>query len=123
MGDEMHNKLITFLLLLNFVTTLTVGYTIYTNNSHSHDLEIGEDYKKFKENVYQGLGLLMSGQSQLSLNQDRLNIDILRIHHFVRPHADEFYENCPECQLERQKILQEENGNITSSLEEKPWTF
>jgi hypothetical protein len=119
----MRNKLITFLLLLNFVTTLTVGYTIYTNNSHSPDVEIGEGYEKFKKNMYQGLGILMSGQSQLSINQDRLNIDLLRVHHFIKPHADTFYENCPECQLEKQRILQEEQGNITSHLEASPWTF
>ena len=115
-------RLITFLLLLNFVTTLAVGYTIYTGNSkkESYVIEIespteGDD-EQFKKNMYKAIGMLMSGQSQLAANQGRLSIDILRIHHFVKPHADEFYENCPECQLERQEILEEEKDNMAFTL-------
>jgi len=119
----MRSKLIIFLLLLNFMATLVVGYTLYTNDPEPRILKIQQDNEKFKANIYQGLGLLMSGQSQLSVNQDRLNIYMLRIHHFIEPHADKFYENCPECQLELQKTLREEKDNITSNLEESQWTF
>ena len=114
-------RLIIFLLLLNFVTTLAVGYTIYTDNSKKkpYVIEIespaDEDDEKFKSNMYKAIGMLMSGQSQLAANQGRLSIDILRVHHFVEPHADEFYQNCPECQLERQKILEEEKDNMASN--------
>ena len=73
--------------------------------------------------MYQGLGMLMSGQSQLSANQQRLNIDILRIHHFVEPHDEKFYEGCPECQLEHPEKLEKMKNNITSSEEGNEWTF
>jgi len=119
----MRNKIIVFLLLLNFITTLTVGYTLYTDNSDAGFVEVKEDYAKFKSNMYQGLSILMSGQSQLAANQQRLNIDILRIHHFVEPHGETFYESCPECQLEHPERLEEMKNNITSSEEVSEWTF
>ena len=116
-------KLIVFLLLLNFVTTLVVGYTIYTDNAKKKPYVIqiesptkGDD-EKFKENMYKALGMIMSGQSQLATNQGRLSTDILRVHHFVEPHTDEFYENCPECQSERQEILEEEKDNMAFNSE------
>ena len=111
-------KLIVFLLLLNFITTLVVGYTIYTDNAKKEpyviQIESPEegDNEKFKENMYKALGMIMSGQSQLAANQGRLSVDILRVHHFAAPHANEFYENCPECQMEKQKILEEEKDNM-----------
>ena len=104
------NKLITFLLLLNLVTTLAVGYTVYTNVSKDYDAV--ED-KKFKENMYQGMSMIMSGQSQVAINQQDLNMGILRVHHFVAPHSDRFYEACPECQKEKKEILEGEKDNIT----------
>ena len=119
----MRNKSIILLLLLNFIATLTVGYTLDTNDSEARFIEVKEDYEKFKSNMYQGLGMLMSGQSQLSANQQRLNIDILRIHHFVEPHDEKFYEGCPECQLEHPEKLEKMKNNITSSEEGNEWTF
>lgn len=116
-------RLIVFLLLLNFITILTVGYTLYTNDSKAkpYIIEIESpdegDNEKFKENMYKALGMIMSGQSQLAANQGRLSVDILRVHHFAAPHANEFYENCPECQMEKQKILEEEKDNMASSSE------
>ena len=56
--------------------------------------------KKFRADVYRGLGQLMMGQSVMSVGQ-------LRIHHFAEPHSDKFYEQCPECQKERQVIIKE----------------
>ena len=56
--------------------------------------------KKFRADVYRGLGQLMMGQSVMSVGQ-------LRIHHFAEPHSDNFYEQCPECQKERQVIIKE----------------
>ena len=44
----MRNKIIVFLLLLNFITTLTVGYTLYTDNSDAGFVEVKEDYAKFR---------------------------------------------------------------------------
>mgnify|MGYP003144287782 FL=1 len=120
----MHNKLITFLLLLNLIATSTLCYTLYTNDSEARlAAEVKEDYEKFKSNMYQGLGMLMSGQSQLSANQQRLNIDILRIHHFVEPHDEKFYEGCPECQLEHPEKLKDIRDNITSGEEDNRWNF
>ena len=75
----------------------------------------GED-KKFRENVYKALGMLMSGQGQLVANQEVLSVGLLRIHHFVEPHADKFYSNCPECQKEKSEILK---GDKSTGNEEK----
>ena len=65
-------KLLVFLLLLNFVTTLSVGYIIYEDNSSKQptiiEIEppIGGDIdellavdKEFKTNVYNGMGRLI----------------------------------------------------------------
>ena len=108
-------RLIVSLLLLNFVTTLTVGYTIYTTNTKRkpYVIEIesptdGDD-KQFKEGVRRDVSRLMMGQNFL-------NLRLLSLHHFVKPHADKFYEHCPECQLEKQKILEEEKDNMTFNL-------
>ena len=108
-------RLIVFLLLLNFITTLAVGYTIYTDNSKKkpYIIEIespteGDD-EQFKEDIYKGMSRLMMGQNYL-------NLRLLSLHHFVKPHVDEFYEHCPECQLEKKKILKEEIGNMTFTL-------
>ena len=111
----MNNRIIVFLLLLNLVTTLAVGYTVYKNVSKEFNIaiETPEEDKKFKENVYQGLSMIMQGQSQLVRNQQDLNIGILRIHHFVAPHADQFYEACPECEEDKQRILDEEKESVT----------
>ena len=106
-------RLIVSLLLLNFITTLTVGYTLYTNDSKTkpYVIEIespteGDD-EQFKEDVYKGMSRLMMGQNYL-------NLRLLSLHHFVKPHVNEFYENCPECQMEKQKILEEEKDNMAS---------
>ena len=106
----MRNKPIFFLLMVNLITTLTVGYTLYTDDSKD------KDYEHFKENVYQAMGMLMSGQSQLSVNQEGLNMALYRVHHFVKPHV-ELHPNCPECEIDKQKILEEEKDNITADLE------
>ena len=142
----MRYKLTVFLLLLNLVTTLTVGYTIYSTTPildqdalrlNSKQLEeIKKHYvnlrteveladipnpedKSFRENMYKGMSMIMSGQGQLSSNQQRLNIDLLRLHHFIEPHADKFYAECPECQKEKKQIVNEtkkEEGSSTKFL-------
>ena len=108
-------RLFVFLLLLNFITTLTVGYTIYTTNTKRkpYVIEIespseGDD-EQFKEDVHKGISRLMMGQNYL-------NLRLLSLHHFVKPHADQFYEHCPECQIEKHKILEEEKDNMTFNL-------
>ena len=115
----MNNRLIVFLLILNLITTLAVGYTVYKNVSGEYNIvvETPPQDKEFQENMYNGLSMLMAGQSQLVQNQNDLNIGILRVHHYVEPHADQFYENCPECKLERQQILEEEKESVTSDTE------
>jgi len=114
----MNSKLIVFLLLLNLVTTLVVGYTVYTNVSKEYNITVEassfpegpEDFedKEFETNVYNALSNLMMGQNYL-------NTGLLRIHHYVEPHAGKFYENCPECELEKQQILKEEKDGFTSN--------
>ena len=89
---------------------MVMGYIIHSNMSTevSHikkvltfepSIEDPID-KKFRADVYRGLGQLMMGQSVMSVGQ-------LRIHHFAEPHSDKFYEQCPECQKERQVIIKE----------------
>jgi len=114
-------KVIVFLLLLNFTATIAVGYTIYKNNSKKpYEINIESPSKiedeQFKANVYEGMNRLMMGQNMI-------NLRMLSLHHFMKPHADEFYENCPECQLERQQILKEEKDDITFSAGVNEWTF
>jgi len=115
--EKTNSKLIVFLLLVNLVTTLVVGYTVYTNVSKEYNITVeappvpeGSEDKKFETDVYNGLSRLMMGQNYL-------NIGLLRVHHYVEPHADQFYENCPECKLERQQILEEEKESVTSNTE------
>ena len=106
----MFNKIMILLLSLNFITTMVVGYVIYSGMSTevSHIKKVltfeptFEDPtdKKFRADVYKGLGQLMMGQSIMSVGQ-------LRIHHFAEPHSDKFYENCPECQKESKEIIKE----------------
>ena len=121
----MKSRIIIFLLLLNLVTTLVVGYTVYTNVSEESTItvETSPEGKKFEENMYKGLSMLMSGQSQLFINQNDLNISILRVHHFVAPHVDKFYNECPECQKEKQRIFEEEKDNITFNMGADQWPF
>lgn len=118
--ETVKSKCIIFLLLLNFITTISVGYCIYAKrpepvivNAESSEKEKQEN-QKFKDNVYQALGFVMSGQSQLVENQNSLNIAIYRVHHFAKPHA-EFHPSCPECEIDKQNILDEENENVTHS--------
>ena len=100
-------------LALNFVGTMFIEYRINKNLSQqseatklqvSMELKNKEDTKKFRANLYQALGIMMSGQSQIVQNQNDLNIGILRVHHFVEPHSESFYEHCPECQREQEEI-------------------
>ena len=106
----MFNKIMILLLSLNLITTMVMGYIIHSNMSTevSHikkvltfepSIEDPID-KKFRADVYRGLGQLMMGQSVMSVGQ-------VRIHHFAEPHSDKFYEQCPECQKERQVIIKE----------------
>ena len=114
-------KIIVFLLLLNFTATIAVGYTIYKNNSKKpYEINIESPSKiedeQFKANVYEGMKRLMVGQNMI-------NLRMLSLHHFVKPHGEDFYEHCTECQLEKQKILEEQKNNITFSEEVIEWTF
>tara|TARA_Y100000310_G_scaffold332135_1_gene407134 strand:- start:1266 stop:1694 length:429 start_codon:yes stop_codon:yes gene_type:complete len=110
-------SLIVFLLLSNILVTVIVSDNI-NKNLHQKDMALKlliemelkkkTDNEKFRSNIYQAFSMLMSGQSQLAVNQERLNIDILRIHHFVKPHV-KFYPACPECQEDKKHILDEES--------------
>jgi hypothetical protein len=102
---------------------ITMGYRI--NQNLTREVSIikkaltiepnidGED--RFRKNVYQGMSLLMQGQSQLIINQEVSDVSLLRVHHFVEPHADKFYKNCPECQKEKKEILEENNATKNQS--------
>ena len=112
----MRNKLIIFLLLLNLIATSTVCYTLYTNDSETRFSEAKGDYEKFKSNMYEGMSRLMMGQNMI-------NLRMLSLHHFVKPHGEDFYENCPECQLGHPEKLEKMRNNITSSEGENEWNF
>jgi len=114
--EETSNKFVILLLVVNLITTLGVGYTVYKSVSKEYNIaiETPEEDKKFKENVYRGLSMIMQGQSQLVRNQQDLNIGLLRVHHFVEPHAEKFYQGCPECEKEKEHILKEEKESVTA---------
>tara|TARA_Y100000310_G_C20117677_1_gene550017 strand:- start:135 stop:494 length:360 start_codon:yes stop_codon:yes gene_type:complete len=112
-------KIFVFLLLLNFITTLSVGYVVYEKASSKKatiiELEppIQGDIdellavdKEFKKNVYEGMARLMYGQNMI-------NLRLFALHHYIKPHGASFIEGCPECELEKQKIIEEEKESIT----------
>ena len=112
----MFRKLTFFLLLANVVTMLSVGYVVYTSSQKKPqfvEIEVPVEDKEFQANMYKGMSMLMTGQSQLASNQEDLNMSIFRVHHFVEPHANTFYKDCPECQMERQNILEDEKESVT----------
>jgi hypothetical protein len=111
-------KIFVFLLLLNFITTLSVGYVIYDENSRKKatiiEIEppINGDIdellsvdKEFKKHVYEGMTRLIYGQNMI-------NLRLFALHHYIKPHS-QFIEGCPECEIEKQKILQEEKESVT----------
>ena len=98
--------LVIFLLFSNLITTIMV------NSKTNRDLRFQEeaiklviemelknkaDDDKFRDNMYKGLSMIMSGQSRIVLNQNQLNAGLLRLHHFAEPHGEKFYPDCPEC--------------------------
>lgn len=97
-------RIVTVLLLINISLTLGASLVIYNNVSEQHDVTVNltpeEEYLEFKKEVYDVLGKLIMGQAVLDSN-------MLRIHHFVEPHSDKFYEGCQECNKERSEMLRE----------------
>jgi hypothetical protein len=98
--------LIIFLLFANLITTIMMaGKT----NRDLHfqeeaiklviemELKNKENNDEFRDNMYKGLSMIMSGQSQAVLNQHQLDRGLLRLHHFAEPHGEKFYPDCPEC--------------------------
>jgi hypothetical protein len=98
--------LVTFLLFANLIATIMVA------DKTNRDLHFQEkaiklviemelknkaDNDKFRSDMYEGLSMIMSGQSQTVLNQHRLDKGLLRLHHFIEPHGEKFYPDCPEC--------------------------
>lgn len=119
----MFRRLAIFLLSANIVITLSVGYTVYTAHEDASkrkpyvlEIETPVEDVEFQEKVYKAFGMLMSGQSQLVQNQNSLNMALYRVHHFAKPHV-ELHPNCPECEQEKQRILEEEKGSVTLSPE------
>ena len=115
----MTNKLFIFLLLLNFITTLSVGYIIYDEASNKKPtiIEIEPPIegdiddllsvdKEFKKHVYEGMTRLIYGQNMI-------NLRLFALHHYIKPHDEGFIKGCPECELEKQKILQEDKESVT----------
>tara|TARA_R100000008_G_C3586369_1_gene172688 strand:+ start:3141 stop:3491 length:351 start_codon:yes stop_codon:yes gene_type:complete len=76
---------------------------------------ISKSDKDYRENVFKALGSLMAGQAQLTSNQAIISIGQLRLHHFIEPHSDSFYPNCPECQKEKREIIKDENRDEKSA--------
>ena len=98
--------LIIFLLFANLIVTIMVA------GKTNRDLHFQEEAIKlviemelknkadnilFRDNMYKGLSMIMSGQSQAVLNQHQLDRGMLRLHHFAEPHGEKFYPDCPEC--------------------------
>ena len=122
----MSNKITYFLLLINIAFTGFIGYrvdrkidvemsSVKTALSFEPNIVAGAD-KKYRDNVYQALSMLLSGQGNLVENQQTLSIGLLRVHHFAEPHSDKFYSNCPECQKEKTEIIKEDkDGQSTNT--------
>ena len=109
-------KLIIVLLLLNFAATSTVGYMFYEESQREIELTIKvpdlDEQRAFRQNVYQGL--------VRGLENQRLNfLRLLALHHFVKPHKDGEYKDCPECQ----RYLEENKDKIISNAEVEKWTL
>ena len=119
----MFKKLAIFLLMANLFATIWMGHSNRKSISKGRVITLEslapQEDEDFKSNVYEGLGMLMSGQSQLVTNQADLNQAIFRIHHFVKPHAGQFYPTCPECQFEKEEIEAEDEGSVTLTKREK----
>jgi len=95
---------VTLLLLVNIGIAVAASVVIYKNVSEQHDVTVNltpeEEYLEFKKEVYTTLSQLVMGQTVLDSN-------MLRIHHFVEPHSDKFYEGCQECNKERSEMLRD----------------
>jgi hypothetical protein len=98
--------LIIFLLFSNLITIILTSSHIGKHLDHQDaaieliiraELKNKEENEKFRNSMHRGLSMVLSGQSQIVLNQNELNVGLLRVHHFVEPHKDKFYPNCPEC--------------------------
>ena len=116
----MFKKMALSLLLLNLLAVLLIGHRVNKHLSFQEEsletiinmeLKLKEDDEKFRANMYKGLGLIMSGQSRTAVNQQMLDMGLLRIHHFVEPHGKKLYPACPECQKEKGIILPEEDDD------------
>ena len=121
----MSNKIICFLLLVNIAFTGFIGYRLSTRLdaemsavktalSFEPNIVAGVD-KKYRDNVYKALSMILSGQGQLVENQQTLSIGLLRVHHFVEPHSDKFYNNCPECQKEKAEIIKKDSNDESTN--------
>ena len=113
-------KTLVFLLLLNFIATVSIGYINYEANTSKKPtlLEIEKPItgdieelmagdREFKKDVYNGL-------SQLIMEQRMNTLRMFALPHFLKPHV-EFKKGCPECEMEKQKILEEEKESVTST--------
>jgi hypothetical protein len=98
--------LIIFLLFANLIATIMVADKTNIDLHFQEEaiklvIEMGlknkEDNDELRDNMYRGLSMIMSGQSQTVLNQHRLDKGLLRLHHFAEPHGEKFYPDCPEC--------------------------
>ena len=113
-------KTLVFLLLLNFIATVSIGYINYEANTSKQPTllekekpitgdieELMAGDREFKKDVYNGL-------SQLIMEQRMNTLRMFALHHFLKPHV-EFKKGCPECEMEKQKILEEEKESVTST--------
>jgi hypothetical protein len=51
--------------------------------------------------------------ARLLYGQNIINLRLFALHHYAKPHDGEFIEGCPECEIEKQKALQEKSDSIT----------
>ena len=100
---------IKFLLLINLAASITLGVMFHQDKEETKVLMLKmASSQKPNDLLYENIEILKRGNEQafrmLMDNQQFLNLALLKIHHFVEPHGDKFYRNCPDCQEEKGEI-------------------
>tara|TARA_R100000908_G_C3690339_1_gene105005 strand:+ start:112 stop:462 length:351 start_codon:yes stop_codon:yes gene_type:complete len=108
-------NLLAVLIVLNISFTITLGVMFHQDREETKVLMLKMAASNKPDHLlHSEIEVLKRGNEQafnmIISNQQFLNVALLKIHHFVEPHGDKFYNNCPDCQKEKGEI---EQGAIT----------
>ncbi len=100
--------MIKLLLLSNMAGTITLGIMLHEDREETKILMLKLAASQSDDSLNNNIEILKRGNQQafsmLMDNQQFLNLALLKIHHFVEPHGDRFYKNCPDCLEEKGEI-------------------